>query len=260
MTLTVPLSFGTWLLSSQLRITDGFLHLFWDLPTNNDTHVALGLDTNNKDMLGGALSLTDTTTTTNVLSLSFGGIATDDLQLSWHYDEVGKVKDFEWRGVITKLLELSASVAYNDITLSISGSWTLGQSGSFTLEFSLPVEVTFVDITSNQFKLQGSLYLYRDRYLKIEWDLGQTGNFTIYTPEPIGESLYLELGYHYDPGHQAYQYGFKITATDFLVLSRTIMWDTQNGYVPRIWILGDNPLPGTWDVWLLWNYEWYEVA
>jgi hypothetical protein len=258
--ISVPLAYDQWMLSSQLILKDGLVHLFWDLPTENDSRVALGVDTNDNAMLASSFSLSNRITNANILSLAFEGIATDNLHLSWNYDDAGKVKDFEWRGKVTKILDFSASVIFEDISLDITGSWTLGQSGSFDLEFSLPVEVTFVDITSEQFSLQGSIALYEDRYLKIEWDLGQTGYFTVYTPEPVGDSLNLEFGYNYGIEQQEYRYGFRLTATDFLVISRTIMWDTQNGIIPRIWILGDDPLPGNWNVWLLWDYQWYEVT
>jgi len=257
-TISVPLSFGTWMVTSELRLTDGYLNLFWDLPTTNDSHVALGLDTNNNAMLASTLSLMDTTTHTRMLSLSFEGLATDDLALSWRYDDAGKIKDFEWSGKVTKLIDLSVMVTYQNISLSFSGSWILGQSGSLEIEFSIPLEVTFVDITSDQFQLFGSLSLYEDRFLKIEWELDRTGYFTIFTPEPLGESLFLQIGYNYNYEKQEYQYGLRIHATDFLVITKTIQWDTINGDIPRIWVLGDEPLPGNWTVALLWNYIWYE--
>ncbi len=257
-TLSVPLSFGAWMVTSELRITDGYLNLFWDLPTTNDSHVALGLDTNNNAMLASTLSLMDTTANMYLLSLSFEGLATDDLALTWRYDDAGKIQDFEWSGKVTKLIDLSAMVTYQNISLSFSGSWILGQSGSLAIEFSIPLEVTFVDITSDQFQLLGSLSLYEDRYLKIEWELDRSGYFTIFTPEPLGESLFLQIGYNYDYTKQEYQYGLRIHATDFLVITKTIQWDTINGAIPRIWILGDEPLPGNWSVALLWNYTWYE--
>ena len=257
-TLSVPLSFGTWMITSEIRLTDGYLNIFWDLPTTNDSYVALGLDTNNNAMLASTLSLMDTATHMRMLSLSFEGLATDDLAFSWRYDDAGKIKDFVWSGKVTKLIDLSAMVAYQNISLSFSGSWILGQSGSLELEFSVPLEVTFVDITSDQVQLFGSFSLYEDRYLKIEWELGRTGYFTIFTPEPLGESLFLQIGYNYDYEKQEYQYGFLINATDFLMITKTIQWDTINGAIPRIWVLGDEPLPGNWAVSLLWNYTWYD--
>lgn len=257
-TISVPITFDKWEITDTLKIKDGYVKLSWDLPSSEDPHVELGLDTNNNTMLGMGLSVVDTESRVEVLYIEFDGIATDDLKISWDYDS-GKITNFQWSGKITKLIDLYASVEYQGVSFDISGSWTLGKSGSFEIELNKEVDVTFVDIASDKFKLVGSISLYADRRLKIDWEWGQTGHFTIYMPEPIGKEFYLEFGYNYSAEQQEYQYGFKTTATDLLWITKTIMWDTENGIIPRIWILGDEPLPGDWDVWLLWNYEWYEV-
>ena len=40
------------------------------------------------------------------------------------------------------------------------------------------------------------------------------------------------------------------------MFTRTLKWDVAN---LRFWWLGDEPLPGQWDVWILWDYVWHEV-
>ena len=95
-------------------------------------------------------------------------------------------------------------------------------------------------------------------YVKCDWDWGEVGHFTFYARE-LFTQFDFEALYNYDSSQNKYQYGFKIEATDFLDLTRKVLWETENGIVPRIWFLGDNGFPGNWDVWLLWNYEWYEV-
>lgn len=258
-TISVPIAFDKWEINDTLKIKDGYAKLSWDLPSNEDCHVVLGFDTDNNAVLGNELSVVDTDSGVEVLCIEFDGIATDDLMISWDYNASGKITDFKWSGKITQLMGLHVSVDYKGTSFDISGSWVLGESGSFLVELNKEVDVAFVDITSDKFKLVGSVSLYADRRLKIEWEWGETGYFTIYTfGEPIGKELHLEFGY--GPKQQdVYQYGFRITATDLLWITKTIMWDTENGIIPRIWILGDEPLPGDWDVWLLWNYEWYEV-
>ena len=72
------------------------------------------------------------------------------------------------------------------------------------------------------------------------------------------QNIHFEIGYNYDRDLDEFEYGFRLTGSDINVI-RTIQWDTENGVIPRIWILGDDPIPGNWDVWLLWKYEWYEV-
>jgi hypothetical protein len=257
-TLYVPIIFDKWEITSTLKIEDGHGKVSFDLPSEDSRHIEVGLDTNNNVMFGIELSIVNTETNVEVLYVSVDGIATDDLMISWDDDGSGGVTNFKWSGRITKLINLVISINFRGLYFDISTSWTLGESGFFELRLKKDLEVTFVDIETSEFKMYGHISLYADRFLKIDWEWGETGHFTIYTPEPIGESLYLEFGY----GAQqegVYQYGFKITATDYLWLTRTIMWDTENGVVPRIWILGDEPLPGNWDVWLLWKYKWYEV-
>ena len=113
---------------------------------------------------------------------------------------------------------------------------------------------TFVDPNTNQVNIYAKLVLNPNCLLKFDWEWGNTGHFTIFTNDFL-EELEFKVGYIYGPGQQEYQYGFDIKAQDVGIV-RTIQWD---GGGPRIWVLGDNPLPGDWDVWLLWNYNWYEV-
>ena len=68
----------------------------------------------------------------------------------------------------------------------------------------------------------------------------------------------MEFGY--DPnGGGNYQYGFQLHGSDFIDITRTIMWQTDDRIIPRIWILGDNPLPGDWAIQVLWKGDWYDV-
>jgi len=83
------------------------------------------------------------------------------------------------------------------------------------------------------------------------------GHFTVFTNDLV-ENINFEVGYGYDQSYDEYEYGFRINGTDISII-RTIQWDTENGAIPRIWVLGDDLIPGSWDVWLLWQYEWYEV-
>jgi hypothetical protein len=96
-----------------------------------------------------------------------------------------------------------------------------------------------------------------DCIIKFDWEWGQIGHFTIFTNDLI-EDVHFEVGYNYYQNLDEYEYGFNITGTDINVI-RTVQWDTEDGIIPRIWILGDDPIPGNWDIWLLWQYEWFEV-
>ena len=60
-------------------------------------------------------------------------------------------------------------------------------------------------------------------------------------------------------GNGNYQYGFKLDGYDFIDITRIIIWQTDDRIIPRIWILGDNPLPGDWTIKVLWKGDWYDV-
>jgi hypothetical protein len=140
--------------------------------------------------------------------------------------------------------------------------WERGNSGYFQIQtegidFSPQIELSFSDITTNKIFILGSIVLNPSCILKFDWEWGEIGHFTIFTNNLI-EEVNFEVGYNYNQNLDQYQFGFKINGGDINII-RTIQWDTQNGMIPRIWVLGDDLIPGTWDVWLLWQYEWYEV-
>jgi hypothetical protein len=139
--------------------------------------------------------------------------------------------------------------------------WRRGKNGSIVFQsdgfdFSPEIELYFLDKNSNEFFLLCDIVLNKNCILKFDWDWDETGYFTVFTNDLI-EDVQFEIGYNYDDNYDEFEYGFSITGSD-INLIRTIQWDTENGIIPRIWVLGDD-LPGSWGVWLLWKYEWYEV-
>jgi len=158
-------------------------------------------------------------------------------------------------------MKLSGTLALHPDS-SVQVEWDRDKQGFFmisshAIDVDTAVDFTFVDQSSNQVNIYAKLVLNPNCIVKFDWDWDQTGHFTVFTNEFLKE-LQFKVGYKYSPEQQEYQYGFNIQAQDVSII-RTIQWDTENGLVPRIWILGDEPLPGDWDVWLLWNYDWYEV-
>ena len=140
--------------------------------------------------------------------------------------------------------------------------WERGNSGYLQIQtegidFSPEIELSFSDINTNKIFMSGDIVLNPSCILKFDWQWGEIGHFTIFTNNIIGD-VNFEVGYNYNQNIDQYQFGFKINGEDINII-RTIQWDTQNGMIPRIWILGDDLIPGDWDVWLLWQYEWYEV-
>jgi hypothetical protein len=101
--------------------------------------------------------------------------------------------------------------------------------------------------------------MHADRRLQLSWELGESGYFTVYTfGQPLGDEFNLKVGY--DPQQSGYyQYGFELTGENFIEITRTIQWYAINGQLVRIWVLGDEPIPGDWTLQVLWNYQWYTV-
>jgi hypothetical protein len=256
-TINVPLNFNKWRIIGTININNGYGSASFNLPDSSSNYISVGLDTNNNALFGLSFSVVDTESDTEVLYIGVEAIATDNFFISFD-SEGGLIGDLDWSGKITELIDLIISVDYQGAALDISTSWTLGETGSFEIALDKDVNVNFGDIETDQFKLDGSISLNEGRYVKFEWEWGSIGYFMVFTNGPIGNELYLEIGFGSVQSGE-YQYGFKIEASDFLDLTRKVLWDTENGIVPRIWFLGDNGFPGNWDVWLLWNYEWYEV-
>jgi hypothetical protein len=258
--ITTTIRFRKWEIQGSLTVKNGMMKLEWGLPYGSNRHASITFDTNNHDMLGADIKVIDVENNTKFLILGFDGIATDDFGVSWNSQQSGVISNFKWHGRITKLSNLRIHVYHEGKYFNITGSWTLGKEGYLLVELNKDVNITFANVSSENFKLYGYVSLYGNRKLKLDWEWGDTGHFTIYTfNRAIGRELYVEFGYG-EKMNDTYRYGFKLIATNFLNITRTIQWDTVNGVVPRIWVLGDKPLPSEWSAWLLWNYKWYEVV
>jgi len=258
--ITTTIRFKKWEVQGSLTVKDGTMKLEWGLPFGSNRHALIKFDTDNHDMLGADIKVIDVENNTKFLILGFDRIATDNFGVSWDSQSGGSISNFRWHGRITKLSNLRIYVYHEGKYFNITGSWTLRKEGHLLVELNKDVNVTFANVSSENFKLYGYISLYGNRKLKLDWEWGDTGHFTIYTfNRAIGRELYVEFGYG-EKMNDTYRYGFKLIATNFLNITRTIQWDTVNGIVPRIWILGDKPLPSEWHAWLLWNYKWYEVV
>jgi len=200
------------------------------------------------------------------LSVNYQGFYFD-LEANWDIGEGGlfslecneelaiDLENLEFDG-----LELSGTLGLHAGSL-VEFEWQRGNQGFFKataygIDVNTAVDFTFVDSNTNQINIYAKLVLNPNCILKFDWEWGETGHFTVFTNDFLKE-LEFKVGYIYDSAQDEYQYGFDINAQDVGIV-RTIQWDVD-GNLPRIWVLGDNPLPGDWDVWLLWNYEWYEV-
>ncbi len=177
-TLNIPISYDKWEITGTLKLNGGYGKVSFDLPSGDSNHISAGLDTNNGALFGIELSVVDTTTDVEVLTVSVQGIATDDLRLSFN-NEGGQITDFAFNGRITKLIDLIVNVNFQGLNFDISGTWELGDSGSLLIEVNQPVELNFDNFEAAGFVFDGSISLNPDSYLEMEWVRGDEGHFII---------------------------------------------------------------------------------
>jgi hypothetical protein len=306
-TINVPIRWDKWEITGSLHINNGYGYTSFNLPDSSSSHVSVGLDTNGNSLFGLGVSVVDTSISKQVLYVGVDAVATDDFVISFDYISAS-IKNFDILGKINELIDFVFSVDFSGINLDLSTSWTVGQGGLFLLEINKDLLIDLSQLELGDTIIDGSIGLYEDGNIEVEWERGQTGFFEVSTegfsfnPEielsmtdknsnevflnshivinsscivkfdwewgqaghfkvftnDLLEELFIDVGYNYDNNYNEYKYGFMLDATDISII-RTIQWDTEDGHLPRFWVLGDNPLPGNWDVWLLWNYEWYEV-
>ena len=255
-TLSFSIAHEGWILDDTLEFKNNYLELFWQLPTQTNTHVELGLITGGAEIFHNSISVVDNGN--ELFHIGFGIQTDDHYILSWDYIN-GQIMNFEWSGKLLRLTEVDIGVNLAGEVFTISADINVGQSGSLELQFNKAVKVTFVDTAGETFKIHGSVSINATRRLQLLWELGDTGHFTVYTyGQPLGDQFSLEVGY--DPQHTgSYQYGFRLIGQHFIQLTRTIQWYSVNGNLVRIWILGDQPIPGDWTLQVLWNGQWYPV-
>jgi hypothetical protein len=254
--LSFSISHEGMVLDDTLEFKNNYLEFFWQLPTQTNTHAALGLITGGGEMFHNTISVVDNGD--ELFHLGFGIQTDDHYIISWDYLN-GQISNFEWSGKLLRLTDVDIGVNLQGELFTVNADIDVGQSGSVELQFNKAVQVTFVDAASETFKIHGNVSINATRRLQISWELGESGQFTVYTfGQPVGDEFSLEVGY--DPQHMGdYKYGFRLLGEHLIQITRTIQWYAINGELVRIWILGDEPIPGDWALEVLWNGEWYSV-
>ena len=255
-TLSFSIAHDGWVLDDTLEFNNEYLELLWQLPTQTNTHAQIGLITQGGEMFHNAISVVDNSV--ELLNIGFGIQTDDHFILSWDYIN-GHISNFNWSGRLLRLSDVNIAVNLVGDVFTVSADYTVGQAGSIELQFNKDVAVTFADTASDTFKIHGDVSINANRRLQISWELGESGHFTVYTfGQPLGNDFMLEVGY--DPQHTGnYVYGFRLTGENFIQITRTIQWYSQNGSLVRVWVLGDMPIPGDWTLQVLWNSQWYNV-
>jgi hypothetical protein len=254
--LSFSIAHDGWILDDTFEFKNNYLELFWQLPTETNTHVELGLITSGGQLFHNTISVVDDGT--ELFHIGFGIQTDDHYIMSWDYLN-GQITNFEWSGRLLRLTDVDIGVNLAGEMFTVSADIDVGESGSIELQFNKAVAVTFVNTASDTFKINGNVSINATRKLQLSWELGDTGHFTVYTfGQPLGNQFSLEVGY--DPQHTGnYKYGFRLIGEHFIQITRTIQWYSVNGTLARIWVLGDMPIPGDWTLQVLWNGQWYSV-
>jgi hypothetical protein len=195
-TISVPIKFDKWLITGNLKIDNGYGQVSFNLPGSDGSQVSVGLDTNNNALFGLDVTVVDTQTSTQVLFVSVDAIATDNFLLS--FDSAGGgVSNFSLSGMITELKDIIVNVDYQGLNFDITGSWTLGEQGSFNIEVNKVVELSLNDIDAGGFILSGSLKLNPGSKVSLQWQRGDPGFFIVETDDVQAE-VEVTFGSKYD--------------------------------------------------------------
>lgn len=257
--ITVSITHNDWSIVDTIDLNNELIEVYWDRPTPEDSHAEIGLNTGGNEIFLNTLSLVEGSV--EVLSLGIGIQIGDNFHISWDNDG-GVISNFEWSGNIINLPQFYVSINLPGDVLTIDGEWIVGDEGSFGLELNRDVDINFVNVETERFKVDGHVSFNANCPLDISWEWGEMGYFTVDTHgEAIGEDF--SLKFYWDPeGGSNYRYGFNVSAPEFLETYFDVDWWKDGGtLLPRFWVIWD-PLPSNWGQWektLLWDYEWYEV-
>ena len=258
--ITTSIGKNDWIISNTLELKHTTVELYWDLPSPDSIHGEVGLNTNEQTLLEDTITVTDAGI--ELLSLSFGIQTEDNMHIAWDNNN-GVISNFEWSGKLLNLESLDLSVHLPGDIMTLSADFDIGESGAVELELNKPVEVQFVDVETQRFKMDGQIKFNANKPLRINWKWGELGYFTVNTyGQNLGDNFGLK--FYWDPTASAnFRYGFNVSATQFLNTYVNISWYKGTGQTfPTIWVIG-NPFPGNWanwHKWLLWDYQWWQVS
>lgn len=257
-TIAVSIAHGEWSISNTLELKNDLIELYWNLPDQHNPHAELGVNTEGDEIFYNTLSVVDNSV--EILSIGVGIAITDHFHIAWDNND-GIISNFEWSGRPVTLSSLDVAVHLPGDVFTFMGEWHVGEEGSIGLEFNKDIDVHFVDVETNHFKVLGHISFFENRPLSISWQWGELGHFTINTyNQPLGDQSSLKL--LWDPSGQAnYRFGFNITAPEILETYLQISWYKDPEFlIPCFWFIGDLPLNwNEWEKWLLWNYDWWEI-
>ena len=136
-------------------LNNELIEVYWDRPTPEDSHAEIGLNTGGNEIFLNTLSLVEDSV--EVLSLGIGIQIGDNFHISWDNDG-GVISNFEWSGNIINLPQFYVSINLPGDVLTIDGEWIVGDEGSFGLEFNRDVDIDFVNVETERFKVDGTFH------------------------------------------------------------------------------------------------------
>jgi len=250
--IAINLEFDAITISDVLEIRDGFIQA--DFKIAEDGY--FGFDSSN-EMIGNLLTISNTGTG-NSISLNVGTVSADDLWVDWNLDTSGdevKIDDLYVSGALESFKNFYVSVDFEGENFNFDGSWSLGDSGGFEIDFyqdeDIKIHFLNVDDLYGRIDLDGYAILDNDLHFDISWQWGYSGHFYINnnTNEPNLKELNFEIIYEDESGDD--WYGLDITLYNFGIW---VIIDWVGSY----WT-SDIYISGQLDLDLLLNYVWYHI-
>lgn len=247
------LEFDTFTISNVLEISDGYAQGNFKIAKNG----YLGFDTSKK-MFSDALEISDTAEN-NALSISVDEVSANDLEVSWGLDDSGeqiKLENLGVNGFLSTLKDFQVSISLAGKDGEFSGDWSLGESGSFIIDFyqdeNIELDIDLGD-ENGTYDLSGYLELKNDLHYDMSWrwtqgDYGDPAYFKIneFSNEANLKEVNLYFTYNDNWGTNVTLYNAGVYVC--------VEWYWHN-LILYIWPVID--IYGTIDLHLLLNGVWY---
>lgn len=251
----INVDIGTIHVHNYLEILNGFIDCKFHLAQDGYFY----FDTSD-EILGDTLDVTDASTG-NQICIDAYKISADQLDASWDLDlsaDPIEVNELAFSGKLKFLQDLTLSATYSGKNLDFDTSWTVGQSGEFSVDFYQddPVEIYIEDLFEDDptWDVGGGITISDNFHFDVKWEWGDYGEFKI--NEDTNDPNFDWVGFRitYDPsGSNNPTYGIDVSGTNIGLL--VYMEWAPGGWLPQVWWYVY--VSGTFDIDLLWQGDWY---
>jgi len=163
------LEFDTFEVCNVLEISDGYAQGNFKIAKDG----YLGFDTSKK-MFSDTLEISDSAEN-NALSVSVDEVSANDLEVCWGLDNSGeqiKLENLGVNGFLSTLKDFQVSVSLEGKSGEFSGNWSLGEAGSFVIDFyqdeNIELDIDLGD-ENETYDLNGYLELKNDLHFDMSW-------------------------------------------------------------------------------------------